>query len=201
MLADFGITSLLDCWGAAGRDGSGDWKEHHYYFNNYAAAGRDKGDRSIMWIQGREGGVPVHEEKACVRSAVLFVLAVHADLKTLREGLTFVIDATNTSNSAKVGNERKMQAAWQSYPLRPQNIFILGTGPIKRFFINALIAFAALVTKSKVIARIQFADLEDVKKILPLASLPQYCGGAGGGVTDIHEWVRLRIQNFPRPQL
>ena len=61
-------------------------------------------------------------------------------------------------------------------PLRPQKIFILGAGWLKRLLINSLISFASLFTKEKVIDRIQFADIEEVKEVVPLASLPRYIG-------------------------
>ena len=54
-----------------------------------------------------------------MRAGVLYFVAIHADLTSLREGITFVIDTTEQP-SAKVGNEAKLQKSYQSYPLRPQ---------------------------------------------------------------------------------
>lgn len=199
MLETFGIKTLDECWGAANRDGSGDWKEHYDTFGSYAATGRDAKGRSIMWIRGKKEGTPKDKEVRTIKSSVLFVLAIHADLTTLREGVSFVIDTTN--NSSNHGNEGKMQKAWQSYPLRPQAIYIVGANMLKRVVINGLISLASLFTKSKVLARIQFADMKFVKTQFPKESLPKYAGGEAGGIKDINEWVQQRITDFPIPEL
>ena len=65
--------------------------------------------RGIMWISGAQ--TQVSEERGCVRAGVLYWMAVHADIHTLREGITFVIDTANQSDK-KVGNERKLQKTW-----------------------------------------------------------------------------------------
>ena len=45
--------------------------------------------------------------------------------------------------------------SYQSLPLRPQNLYIVGAGLLKRLAINALIKFASVFSNSKVLARIQ----------------------------------------------
>jgi hypothetical protein len=196
MLAEFGVSSIEEAWGAAKKDGSGDWSAHERMFHAYQSCGRDAGNRSIFWIRGTDKGIPVEDEANSVKAGLIYFLAIHADLVTLRSGLTFVIDTSNNPTKP-VGNERKMQKAWQAYPLRPQRIFIVGAGPIKRVFINSAIKFASLFAKSKVLNRISFATLETVKKEVPGESLPTYAGGKGGDIGDMGAWVRERIQSFP----
>merc|ERR1711998_85100 len=91
-----------------------------------------------------------------------------------------------------------MQRAWQTYPLRPQAIFILGAGFVKRSLINGLIRFASLFTKDKVIDRIKFATVDDVRVLIPPNAMPVYQGGKGTG-TDISslDWTRQRLAAFP----
>ena len=43
----------------------------------------------------------------------------------------------------------------RAFPNRPQAILIFGAGPIKRVFLKALIKFASLFTKNKIIDRIR----------------------------------------------
>ena len=45
--------------------------------------------------------------------------------------------------------------SYQSLPLRPQNLYIVGAGLLKLLAINALIKFASVFSNSKVLARIQ----------------------------------------------
>eukprot|EP00966_Prymnesium_polylepis_P314002 7256079-Prymnesium_polylepis.1 len=81
----------------------------------------------------------------------------------LRNGISLVINTANAPKQ-KVGNEKKLQVAWQNFPTRPQGIYILGTSTFTRLAINALIAFAALFAKNKVIARVNFAEVTDLEK-------------------------------------
>lgn len=161
-------------------------------WHRLAVAGVDEGGRQIMWVHG--GGTAVAEEARCIQACALYFLAVHADRHTLRSGITLVIDTSNAPKR-KVGNERKLQVAWQNFPTRPQAIFILGTSAITRIAINALIAFAALFAKNKVIARIRFADVAAIGKRCGATSLPQIHGGDARTPTD--EWVAQRLAAFP----
>lgn len=71
---------------------------------------------------------------------------------------------------------------------------------MKRIAINALIAFASLFTREKVINRIMFAEMDHVRQEVSNDSLPLYVGGGGGGKNTTEEniiWVKTRIQNFP----
>ena len=125
----------------------------------------------------------------------MYYLAVHChcDLVTLREGMTFVIDTTK--NPAKpVGNERKLQKTWQSLPLRPQNIFIVGASFFKKIFINALIRFASLFTKNKIIDRISFVGLNKVRKHVDDANMPAVHGGDEREAPEA--WTLRRLREF-----
>ena len=163
-------------------------------WHRLCVAGVDDGGRQLMWING--GGTPVAEEGRCMRSCILYFLAVHADMHTLRSGISLIIDTSNApSRSARVGNEKKLQVAWQNFPTRPQSIFILGTNLITRAFINGLIAFASLFAKNKVIARIRFAKVDEIAGRFGRSALPQIHGGSPTPPTP--EWVQKRLDAFP----
>ena len=198
----FGIHSFEDIWKnllISGDEAESEWAKLSHNFEAFAGTGRDKQNRSVFWIKSRP--VQVHEETLAVRCSCIYYVALHADMITLRNGVTFVIDTTNNSMEKPIGNESKMQRVWQSIPLRPQRIFILGAGYVKRMFINALLSIASLFTSEKVVDRIRFAELGEVKNEVDDASLPIYVGGGGGGLqshTDLVTWIRSRITNIYR---
>lgn len=163
------------------------------FLDNYRVCGRDKAGRSAMWIQGSEKGVEPKDEGLVVQAGTLYYLAVHSDLVSLREGITFVID-TSKSPAKPKGNERKLQKTWQSYPLRPQNIFIVGASWLKKIFINGLIKFASLFTKNKVIDRISFVGMDVVRKHFDEENMPHCHGGAEKPAVE--EWVLSRLAAF-----
>jgi hypothetical protein len=201
MQTSFDLHSFDDVYKGIEKDGSGDdkgWKELEPLFTAYAGTGRDSMNRSIMWIKTRP--TTIEEEQLSVRSGVIMYTAIHADLVSMREGITFVLDTEGNDMQAKVGNEKKLQRVYQSIPLRPQKIFILGAGWIKRVLINAIISFASLFTNEKVIDRVEFAALERVQETVPLEALPVHRGGGGGGITSntcLVKWVRSRLGAFP----
>ena len=186
-----GLYNIADVWADAKVDGM-DTQWHRL-----AVAGRDEGDRQIMWIQGSPEGTPVAEETPCIRAGCHYFFAVHADRTTLRNGISLVINTAG--RSSKVGNEKKLQVAWQNYPTRPQHIYICGTTMVMRVVINALIAFASLFAKNKVLARIKFAQIRDIERTCGKAALPETLGGDARAPTE--EWVRERIAGFPRMDL
>ena len=160
---------------------------------NYQVCGQDNGGRSIMWI-GSSTPTEISEEQITVHSGVLYWMAVHSDLHTLREGCTFVIDTSKQNGVPKVGNERKMQKTWQSLPLRPQNLFIVGASFLKRIFINALIAFASIFSNSKVLARIRFVEMPEVRTEVPSKSMPEEYGGEHR--QSVPDWVQTRLSTW-----
>lgn len=159
---------------------------------NYQVCGVDKGGRGIMWLSSSKP-IQVDEEADAVRSGMLYWLAVHSDIHTLREGCTFVID-TSKQTGKKVGNEKKMQQTWQSLPLRPQHLFIVGASWGKRVFINAMIRFASVFSSSKILGRVRFVEIDSVRDEIPEASMPHYLDGEKR--SSVSEWVRTRITAF-----
>jgi hypothetical protein len=197
------LNSFDEVWEGIARDGSGDdssWKVIEERLHSYAACGRDAQNRSILWVRGG-GSIPVEMEKATIRTGVIYFTAIHADFISLRQGITFVLDTSSSDMvSDRVGNESKMQTGYQSMPLRPQRIFILGAGYIKRAIINALLSVASLFTKEKVIRRIRFAELNEVQQEIPRDALPSYIGGTFDRYSTNGEllgWLRGRLNAFP----
>jgi hypothetical protein len=201
MQTSFQLQSFDDVYKGIEKDGGGEdkgWAELEPLFTAYAGTGRDSMNRSIMWIKTRP--TTIEEEQLSVRCGVIMYTAIHADLVSMREGITFVLDTEGNDMQAKVGNEKKLQRVYQSIPLRPQKIFILGAGWVKRVLINAIISFASLFTKEKVIDRVEFAELERVQETVSLEALPVHRGGGGGGITSnacLVTWVRSRLGAFP----
>jgi hypothetical protein len=206
MKSSFGINSFADVYAGIGPNGDAEgadkeWERLSSLFTAYAGCGLDKAGRSIMWIRTRPTSAA--EERDAVRCGVIYFTAVHADLVSMRNGITFVIDTANNDMVSKTGNEGKLQRVYQSIPLRPQSIFILGAGWIKRALINAVIAFASLFTKDKVIDRVRFATMEEVLKDVDVVNLPAYAhpeakgGGLGADNSQVVDYVRRRIREFP----
>ena len=83
-------------------------------------------------------------------------------------------------------------------PLRPQAIFILGTNFVTRTIINTIISIASLFTSEKVLDRVRFAYLDEVKTKIPDSSMPKHVGG--GSLLDttdkVFDWMRERLRNF-----
>uniref|UniRef100_A0A7S0NR31 CRAL-TRIO domain-containing protein n=1 Tax=Calcidiscus leptoporus TaxID=127549 RepID=A0A7S0NR31_9EUKA len=181
LLREFGVESVWE-----------NQEECELMWHKYLVGGLDEAGRQVMWIDG--GGTEEAEERATIHASCLYFFAVHADLHTLREGVTLAIDTSNVPKR-RVGNERRLQVAWQNFPSRPQHIFILGAGPLKRIAINAVIAFASLFAKNKVIARIRFASVADVEKVCGRGALPEKHGGPPS--PPVSDWVKARLANFP----
>lgn len=197
----FGLDSFDDVWKDISKDGqSGDWTTLERLMKSaYMTCGPDIAGRSVLWIIAR-GGIPAEDEVTAIRASIIYTTAVHADLHSLRSGITFIMDTSLDDQQDKIGNKSKMQKFWQSIPLRPQKIMIMGAGYIKRFLINAAIKLASLVSKEKILKRIRFVELDDVKRLIPETSLPVYVGGLFG--RDAREdqlmvWVKHRLANFP----
>lgn len=201
MKTNFGIRGFGDDGvykGGIFQDGTGDWTEIAPMFTAYAGCGLDNMNRSIMWIKTRP--TTIEEEQLAIRAGAIYYTAIHADLISMRKGITLVLDTEGNTLQNKIGNESKLQRVYQSIPLRPQKIFILGAGWLKRTLINGIIAFASLFTKEKVIERVEFCELERVKEGVSDESLPTHRGGQGGGLKDnmaLVEWVKERLARFP----
>jgi len=208
-LQEFGMASFSEIYSFLNiePDGGGDeagWQKLKPLLTAYAGCGLDNEQRSIMWIVTRP--TLVQEEPYSVRASILYFTAIHSDLVSLRSGISFILDTTNnqTFGTTKIGNEAKLQRFYQSMPLRPQAIYILGTNFFTRSIINTIISIASLFTSEKVLDRIRFADLEEVKAKIPHSSLPKHVGG--GTELDcndkVFDWMRDRLRNFhPLPDL
>jgi len=166
------------------------------YLINYRMAGRDVNGTRIFWIEGR-GNVPDdrEQERLSLMAGLRYHMAVHSDPKTLREGLTFVIDVTNKPRE-KIGNERRLQKSYNSLPLRPQHIFIVGARPLVRASINALLKVTGFVSKVKILKRIRFMTLEDIVDTakggsVPEGSLPKHLRGRSCGIEDLMANVEI----------
>lgn len=170
----------------------GDRSYLHDQWHRLPVAGLDEAGRQMMWVHG--SGTQISEESRCIHASILYYFAVHADLHTLRNGISLIIDTSNTPKQ-KVGNEKKLQIAWQNFPTRAQGIYILGTTAITRIAVNAVIAFAALFAKNKVIARIRFAAHEQIAETMGNAAMPQMHGGEAKEETET--WVNRRLAEFP----
>merc|ERR1719231_2144584 len=88
----------------------------------FCVVGRSKTGLSVMWVQG--GTTLPSMEADLVSVSMNYYMAVHSDLKTLRNGVVFVIDTSNNPDK-KVGNESKMQKFFSALPIRPQHFFIV----------------------------------------------------------------------------
>jgi hypothetical protein len=66
----------------------------------YSPVGVDLRGRRVMWI--RTPPIAVNEEKLAVRASCIYLLANHADLKSMREGVTVILDTFNDELLSKV---------------------------------------------------------------------------------------------------
>ena len=165
----------------------------------YAVCGKDNEGRSIFWIKGKE--ILPGEETAAMHAGVLYWLAIHADKKSLHEGITFCIDTSSRTSMSKHGNESKLQKINQSFPLRPQAIKIAGASMVMRVAINGLLKVASLFTKQKILQRIQFVTVKQALESIPKESSPKYLGGFGGHIDNEEAWIAQRIHSFPIPSI
>mmetsp|Transcript_13662 Transcript_13662/g.20796 ORF Transcript_13662/g.20796 Transcript_13662/m.20796 type:complete len:281 (+) Transcript_13662:52-894(+) len=167
----------------------------------YEPCGVDNEGRQILWINGGDKPITEDMEITSVRAGILFTAAIHSDSKSLREGITFVIDTSKQGNKKKIGNESKMQKLNQSYPLRPQSIYIAGSSYATRIVINGLIKVASLFTKQKILQRLKFVTMEEAVSLVPRESAPKYVGGKAGGIDDVVEWTKKRYASLPVPDI
>lgn len=166
----------------------------------YEPCGADENGASTFWING-QAVVQMEDQRIHCHACIMNFLALHADAKSLREGITFVIDVSKGVPDEKVGNEKQLQNLWQGFPQRPQTIRIAGTNAATRVFVNTSIKLASVVTKQKVLDRIKFCTVDDAKKAIPLESAPRYVGGGAGGAESIGSWVEARLKALPTPAL
>ena len=193
----------LDTMMSEGAQESDEWRAVEAQLgNSYAACGPDDEGRGIFWIRGGPISKEAIQSGAATRAGVLFWMACHSDMSTLRNGVNMVIDQGTTANvdtMKRSGLEGKMHKGFQSFPLRPQCIRIVVSSTVQRALINSALSVAAFFTRKKVLSRILFVNSHaDVAAALPLASMPSY---AGGQIEEpsVAAWVRRRIAAFPAP--
>eukprot|EP00729_Bicosta_minor_P008976 gene8976-32131_t len=177
----------------------GDWEAKintlKYYMDHYAVCGRDEGGRNVMWINP-SGGIEIDQEDECLNSACFFMIAMNADMHTMRHGSSMVMDAKVADR--KIGNEKKLQRTWQEFPNRPQHIIIINASTIKRLAVNFLVKFASVFSSNKIFQRLRFGNIDDVTdRCMPKDSLPVTHGGPSRGSTT--DWVIKRLKAFPMP--
>ena len=170
----------------------------------YPTVGVDKRGCSTTWIRAGSP-VPKEEERHHCQACIMQYLAVHADSKTLREGVSFILDLSGREDAMtaeKVGNEQLIQSFYQAIPQRPQVILIAGTSYLLRMFVNASIYVASVFVKAKILERISFTTVEEAVEMLPEGSAPVYVGGKGGGSEQSYEdYVKERMAQLPTPDL
>jgi len=170
----------------------------------YPTVGVDKRGCSTTWIRAGSP-VPKEEERHHCQACIMQYLAVHADSKTLREGVSFILDLSGREDvmtAEKVGNEQLIQSFYQAIPQRPQVILIAGTSYLLRMFVNASIYVASVFVKAKILERISFTTVEEAVEMLPEGSAPVYVGGKGGGSEQSYEdYVKERMAQLPTPDL
>lgn len=203
-------------------------KESDTYLQSYSKAGKDVRSTQIFWIDGKHP-IPndLQQETYSIYAGIRYHMAIHADATTLRNGITFVIDVSQKPDE-KMGNEKILQKTHNAYPLRPQNIFIVGASKAVRLSVNALLKLGSLVSNSKILKRIKFVDLENVLSenggTVLKESLPKHCReelkkmdleNLMGSLNinaekdkesdekdeSIVEWVNQRIANIPVPNV
>mmetsp|Transcript_27773 Transcript_27773/g.31731 ORF Transcript_27773/g.31731 Transcript_27773/m.31731 type:complete len:300 (-) Transcript_27773:82-981(-) len=172
-----------------------------FLHEKYCPCGVDNDGRQIMWINGGDNAITEELEKTSIRAGILYTMAIHSDNKSLREGITFVIDTSKQGSKPKIGNESRVQKINQSYPLRPQAIYLAGSSMATRIFINGLIKIASLFTKQKILSRIKFVTIEQAIDCVPKESAPTYVGGMAGHIEDVVQWTKDRLQVLPIPEL
>mmetsp|Transcript_6415 Transcript_6415/g.8675 ORF Transcript_6415/g.8675 Transcript_6415/m.8675 type:complete len:288 (-) Transcript_6415:142-1005(-) len=167
---------------------------------NYQVAGKTLDGRCINWVKGR-GFVRVEDEKIHVEAVLMYCMAVHADPVSLREGIDFITIPANPK-PAKIGNEKKIKNLYSSFPMRPQKIVIGSKSVAMKILAKGMIAVSALFSSNKLLKRLHFMSEEEIIASYPKESVPKIYGGdAGGWDSSIEEWVKVRLENIPLPEL
>ena len=198
-LKDVGFNSFEDVWRGISSNGKtgGEWKNLSRFLRRYAACGHDMCGRIVFWVRPNNEPIHLEDEGNFIKAVITYFVALHADIDTLREGITVVIDTSE--KTTKHANEARLRRIINTMPARPQRIFILGAGYMKRMLINAMIKIVSKFSLQKIAARITFADLDDVRKEIPHDSMPCYVGGGYRISENDHllTWVRYKLAEFP----
>ena len=82
---------------------------------------------------------------------------------------------------------------YQAFPGAPYM-----AGMIKRIFINGLIKFASLFTKSKIVRRVKFVEMETVHEVVPVDSRPDYDLPRSQRKTRAEAFVKEQLTIYPQ---
>ena len=74
---------------------------------------------------------------------------------------------------------------------------IVNPGFFKRIIINGLIKFASYFTKSKIIQRIEFVEMETVDLLVPEKSRPSYSLSKPERITSVQKFLHRRLSMYP----
>lgn len=193
------MPAASDAWASAA-----DWAELRADSEMHAflhPAGKDMQGRQVMWEYGLMRCVK-GREKALLRVFTLIWLAVHADLTTLREGVT-VVHTVGPDDGKLLWQKttRSGIAAACAFPLRPQKILVAGIGGAGVAIAKKFMGFTFMVTRAKMLERIHFVSYEDLWSHVPHESIPTYrdiCPTFGGyaGIEHPIDWIEQRLRAF-----
>eukprot|EP00565_Helicotheca_tamesis_P008600 CAMPEP_0185731396 /NCGR_PEP_ID=MMETSP1171-20130828/12794_1 /TAXON_ID=374046 /ORGANISM="Helicotheca tamensis, Strain CCMP826" /LENGTH=287 /DNA_ID=CAMNT_0028400655 /DNA_START=7 /DNA_END=870 /DNA_ORIENTATION=- len=167
---------------------------------DYQVAGKTLEGRCVNWVKGK-GYVPIEDEKMHAEAGLMYFMAVHADPVSLREGIVFVTIPPK-SKPAKIGNEKKIKSLYMSYPMRPQKIMVGSESVTTKILVKGMITVGSLFSSNKMLKRLSFMSEDEIVASFPKETLPKIYGGdAGGWDSSIEEWVKVRLENIPVPEL
>jgi len=178
------------------------WKpESNHELKTFAPCGTNFSGASTVWVVGGSH-VSKENEAAHVYASIMHYMASHADAISLRQGITFVVDVTKTKDpEGRIGNEGLIQSFYQALPQRPQQIYIAGTNSVTRAIVNTSIKLASVFIKQKILDRIKFVTVDEAKEAIPMSSVPKYIGGMAGGIDNIEDHIKARLELIPMPEL
>ena len=88
----------------------------NHYLQRYVPCGKDNDGRSVCWVRPDEP-VDLLNEADFIRAVIVYFMALHADIQTMRYGITVVIDTSRVWN--RMGNnEKKLQRIINTIPSR-----------------------------------------------------------------------------------
>lgn len=86
------------------------------HLRRYAPSGTDQHGRRVCWVRP-DMPVDSSDESSFIRAVVIYFMALHADIETMRNGITVVID--RSQSLTKTGsNYMKLQKIINAMPSR-----------------------------------------------------------------------------------
>lgn len=168
-------------------------------------AGVDAQGRQVLWERGLMKDVE-GREKVTLRVLTLVWLALHADLHTLRHGVTIVhVCGENDANVVRDRATRRLIAsACAAMPLRPKKVMIAGLSRTGVALARTVLRLVFTVTRTKLLRRMRFVAISELWDHIPHASIPQMPGWVKdgvalygyGGTTHPVDWIEQRLRSF-----